>query len=164
MEKCHRAFGVYGMYEESGALLVMKKTGGPYINRYDLPGGSLEDGEALEKCVAREFLEETGRTIEKCDQVGTFSFTYPWDFEVWHQNQHIGVFYHVRKIGADVVPVEDFVGQDSVGGVFIPLSELNLENASPLVLKAKEFFVGAPAYDRVDVQYDTWHVLDKPVY
>lgn len=45
MTKFHQAFGVYGMYARDGALLVMKKTGGPYINRYDLPGGSLEDGE-----------------------------------------------------------------------------------------------------------------------
>lgn len=45
----HRAFGVYGIYVEDGKLLVINKNGGPYINRFDLPGGSLEKGEALSK-------------------------------------------------------------------------------------------------------------------
>ena len=45
--KYHRAFGVYGIYVEAGKLLVINKNGGPYINRFDLPGGSLEEGETL---------------------------------------------------------------------------------------------------------------------
>lgn len=36
--RCHRAFGVYGLLMKEDALLVIDKNGGPYINRYDLPG------------------------------------------------------------------------------------------------------------------------------
>ncbi|TKI82071.1 DNA mismatch repair protein MutT, partial [Bacillus wiedmannii] len=43
----HRAFGVYGICIENNNLLVIDKIKGPYRNRYDLPGGSLEDGESL---------------------------------------------------------------------------------------------------------------------
>lgn len=39
----HRAFGCYGIIGNRKELVVIKKLGGPYINRYDLPGGSLED-------------------------------------------------------------------------------------------------------------------------
>ena len=39
-KKYHRAFGVYGICVEDGNLLVINKNGGPYTNRYDLPGGS----------------------------------------------------------------------------------------------------------------------------
>lgn len=50
----HRAFGCYGIIGNRKELVVIKKLGGPYINRYDLPGGSLEDGEELDKAVIRE--------------------------------------------------------------------------------------------------------------
>ncbi|EOP11129.1 MULTISPECIES: hypothetical protein [Bacillus] len=42
----HRAFGVYGICIENNNILVIDKIKGPYRSRYDLPGGSLEDGEA----------------------------------------------------------------------------------------------------------------------
>ena len=56
----HRAFGVYGIYVVDGKLLVINKNGGPYINRFDLPGGSLEEGETLSEAMKRKFLEEKG--------------------------------------------------------------------------------------------------------
>lgn len=51
---------LYGICLDDGKLLVINKSGGPYINRYDLPGGNLEDGEALSEAMKREFLKETG--------------------------------------------------------------------------------------------------------
>lgn len=50
----HRAFGVYGICIENNHILVIDKMKGPYRNRYDLPGGSLEDGEALLAGLHRE--------------------------------------------------------------------------------------------------------------
>ena len=38
-------FGVYGVCYENGKLLCVEKTRGPYQNRFDLPGGSQEEGE-----------------------------------------------------------------------------------------------------------------------
>lgn len=40
-------FGVYGICQREGRLLVIHKGRGPYSGRYDLPGGRLEAGEAL---------------------------------------------------------------------------------------------------------------------
>lgn len=68
--KFHRAFGVYGIFVEDEELLVINKNGGPYINRFDLPGGSLEDGETLSEAMKREFLEETGIEIEIVKNIG----------------------------------------------------------------------------------------------
>ncbi|WP_199427054.1 NUDIX domain-containing protein, partial [Thermaerobacillus caldiproteolyticus] len=67
-KKFHRAFGVYGIYFEDGKLLVINKNGGPYINRFDLPGGSLEEAESLTNALKREFLEKTGLEVKvvKC--------------------------------------------------------------------------------------------------
>ena len=50
---------LYGICLDDGKLLVINKSGA-YINRYDLPGGNLEDGEALSEAMKREFLKETG--------------------------------------------------------------------------------------------------------
>ena len=59
--KYHRAFGVYGICIENNSILVIDKIKGPYRSRYDLPGGSLEDGEAgiyrqFHLCFASFFL------------------------------------------------------------------------------------------------------------
>ena len=62
-KKFHRAFGVYGVYFEAGKLLVINKKVGPYINRFDLPGGSLQEAESLTNAVKREFFEETGLEV-----------------------------------------------------------------------------------------------------
>lgn len=53
----HQAFGVYGIIGNDKQLLVIKKKGRPYTKRYDLCGGSLEEGELLEKAVVREVKE-----------------------------------------------------------------------------------------------------------
>nr|WP_272508995.1 hypothetical protein [Psychrobacillus psychrodurans] len=38
---------MYGVCIQDERLLVINKNGGPYINRLDLPGGSLEEKESL---------------------------------------------------------------------------------------------------------------------
>lgn len=64
-KKFHRAFGVYGIISGDDDLVVIKKNGGPYINRFDLPGGSLEDGEELQSAITREIKEETGLSPDR---------------------------------------------------------------------------------------------------
>lgn len=92
-KRYHVAFGVYGIIGDENGLVVIKKNGGPYINRYDLPGGSLADGESLFKAISREIYEETGLSTSRTEQVGTTSFKYPWAYEKWAFNQHICVFF-----------------------------------------------------------------------
>jgi 8-oxo-dGTP pyrophosphatase MutT (NUDIX family) len=47
-KKFHRHLGVYGICRNGTKLLTVQKTRGPYRNRYDLPGGSIEVNESLE--------------------------------------------------------------------------------------------------------------------
>ncbi|WP_412988547.1 NUDIX domain-containing protein [Pediococcus siamensis] len=128
-KKYHRAFGVYGILGDPKGLIVIKKNGGPYRNRYDLPGGSLEDGESLDKAILREFKEETGLEITTLTQLGVTSFKYPWDYEKWHYNQHICVFYHIHTYNGQLADhVTQFVGQDAIGAGRVPLTALNEKN------------------------------------
>ncbi|ETY74352.1 NUDIX hydrolase [Lactiplantibacillus fabifermentans] len=164
MAKYHRAFGVYGIIGDAEQLVVTKKFGGPYTNRYDLPGGSLGDGEPLSEAIVREIHEETGLTVTTAEQLGTTSFRYPWQFETWAFNQHIAVFYRITAVQGQVAAtVPDCLGQDSHGAVKLPLSQLDISNASPLVLAAKAYLQQGH-FDPTDTTYATWEVLTAPVY
>ncbi|MBU5210254.1 MULTISPECIES: NUDIX hydrolase [Heyndrickxia] len=137
--KYHRAFGVYGIYVEEGELLVINKNGGPYTNRFDLPGGSLKEGETLSEAMKREFLEETGLEIEIQENIGVVDFKLPWLWKEFTDVHHIAVYYSVRTIGGNIQTPEQFEGQDSLGAVWVTEKDVSLDNASPLVLKAFEW-------------------------
>lgn len=164
-EKYHRAFGCYGIIGNKKDLVVIKKLGGPYINRYDLPGGSLEDGEELNHALVREVKEETGLSVLDFHQIGVTSFRYPWDYEKWHFNQHICVFYEVTNTdGSLAAEVDQFEGQDALGAVRVSLDQLNLENSSPLVLKAKEYLLKRNSFSLADQTFKKWPILKKAVF
>lgn len=164
-DKFHRAFGCYGIIGDQQSLVVIKKEGGPYINRYDLPGGSLKDGEPLDHAVKREVNEETGLIVQDYEQIGATSFRYPWNYDQWHFNQHICVFFRINKFTGNLqTKVKQFAGQDSLGAVSVPLEQLNLANSSPLVLKAKEILLKPDKVDLADQTFANWIVLDHPVF
>lgn len=156
--KYHRAFGVYGIYIENEKLLVINKNGGPYINRYDLPGGSLEEEESLSQAMKREFLEETGLKIEIKENIGVADFKLPWLWKEYTDVHHIAVFYLVNKIGGKVGVPEQFKGQDSLGALWVSADDISVDNASPLVLKAFEWIktktlgINAEYYEKWEVK------------
>ena len=158
--KYHRAFGVYGICEEDGKLLVINKNGGPYINRYDLPGGSLEEGEALSQALKREFLEETGLVIEIEANIGVIDFKLPWLWKDYTDVHHIAVYYAVKRADGKVRVPEQFDGQDSLGAVWIAEKDISLDNASPLVLKAFEWLKTKNLGIEVTT-YEDWKVLKQ---
>jgi len=135
----HRPFGVYGIYVENNRLLVIHKKRGPYANRFDLPGGSLESGESLAIAMRREFQEETGIVIEIETQIGMADFMFPCEWREFTHIHHIAAFYTVRKVGGEIMVPKQFDGQDSLGAEWLTLDKLSIDNASPLVLKAVEW-------------------------
>lgn len=160
----HTAFGVYGIIRKDGHLLVVKKTKGPYKNRYDLPGGSQAPEERIEETLYREILEETNLKIDRFQQLGTVNFLFPWDYEKTNMNNHIGVFYLIDSFKGSVLNnTEQFEGQDSLGAVWLPIAKISESNSSPLVLKAKEYII-QEEFIQESWRFDTWEVLDKPVY
>ena len=156
--RCHRAFGVYGLLMKEDALLVIDKNGGPYINRYDLPGGSLEEGETLATAMRREFTEETGLEVELERQIGVADFKLPWDWREFDEVHHIAVFYLVRQTGGTLGIPEQFVGQDSLGARWVKASEVSIDNASPLVLEAFRW-IEEQQLDLAARHFSNWDVL-----
>jgi len=161
-ETFHIAFGAYGIITKSDSLLVIDKNGGPYINRFDLPGGSLDEGEPLGNTVIREIKEETGLTVLKSQQLGTVSFRYPWKYQRYTWNEHICVFYDIQRYSGQAASmVVQFSGQDSLGAKWIKFTDLNIDNSSPLVLKARDYAI-KQNFKIKDETYETWKVLTKP--
>lgn len=164
-EKYHRAFGCYGIIGNSNELVVIKKNAGPYINRYDLPGGSLDDGEGLDKALTREVEEETNLKVTRFKQLGVTSFKYPWDYKKWHYNQHVCVFYNILAYEGELQSnVKQFTGQDSLGAIMVPLSKLSINNASPLVLTAKEYLINPKRFTLHDQTFTKWEILQEPIF
>lgn len=54
--------------------------------------------------------------------------------------------------------VTQFTGQDSLGAVWVSLTELNLENSSPLVIKARDYLL-MNEFETKDTEYPHWKVL-----
>ncbi|EOG8708032.1 MULTISPECIES: NUDIX hydrolase [Bacillus cereus group] len=151
----HRAFGVYGICIENNNLLVIDKIKGPYRNRYDLPGGSLEQGESLLVGLHREIKEETGLTVTVVKQIGTIDFQFPSKFKEYTHVHHIAVFYSVERCGGEFEVPEQIEGQDSIGARWIPLESITEDNSSPLVCSAVEWLTESKFRLEVKV-YKSW--------
>ncbi|RIW34012.1 NUDIX domain-containing protein [Bacillus salacetis] len=160
--KTHRAFGVYGVCYEEGRLLVINKSRGPYINRFDLPGGSLEESEGLIEALKREFTEETGFICSIADQIGTADFIFPCAWKDFTHVHHIAVFYSVKRTGGERIEPLQFDGQDSLGAEWVSAEEASIDNASPLVMKALDW-LGSGALDWETKIFKRWDIKEPPV-
>ena len=150
--------GVYGVCIKDNKLLCIRKERGPYKNRFDLPGGSQKEYESLTETLVREFQEETGYQIDDYSNCRAF------DVFVEETNRtvyHIMVFYNVdvnlNEQDAVLEKLEDELN-DSSGPYWIDLKELDISNASPLILKLKqEFGNDETVYEKV--VYKNWEIL-----
>lgn len=141
----HKHYGLYGIAIKNKEILLINKVKGPYINRFDLPGGSLREDESLLEHLKREFIEETGYEIKILGLVNVqdYKINEPYlDYECIH---HIALFYLVEltnKVG-EVSCVVNVNGSsetnDSAGICWKNLDELSSKNSSPLVMSVVSF-------------------------
>lgn len=129
--------GVYGIYIKDNNILLIKKSRGPYRGMYDLPGGGIEQGETMEECLKREFMEEVGCEI--------FGQTFLSENEYVTPNykgkpfRHFGTYFIVSLSSSDIKTGSD--GEDSLGAEFISLDCLDKIEispiAKPMIMKAQ---------------------------
>ena len=60
--------------EFNGKILLAKRTFDPYKDKFEIPGGFVEEGESVENAAVREILEETGLNIKIKGVLGVYSY------------------------------------------------------------------------------------------
>ena len=137
-------FGVYGIIMREDKILVVNKEKGHYKNRYDLPGGSMKETDKdLIDTLKRELYEEAGIIEFQIFNNSVYDF---WINPINEEGYlHIAIFYNIHaKIDDQFKPkLTDSTGEenDSSEAHWFPVTDLTLNNASPLLLKAKEIAV-----------------------
>lgn len=93
-----RHVGVYGICMFDNQILLVKKTRGPYVHTWDLPGGGLEHGETPEDALKREFLEETTFHIKSSELITVESTTIEYHNDKCEDESlhHVGMLYCVE--------------------------------------------------------------------
>ena len=131
--------GVYGIFIEDGKVLVIKKARGPYLGKYDLPGGGIEFNEKILDCLSREIKEETGSDLLSSEflQINEYMCQYKKNDEL-RDFHHIAVYYTV-KLEIDNLK-KDPDGEDSLGAELIGLDKLNETNVAPIAWPIIEKF------------------------
>jgi len=163
--KWHKHYGVYGVAYENSKILLINKVKGPYINRFDLPGGGLNEDESIIQHLKREFIEETGYDIDVLESLGIQDFKVKEAYLEHEFIHHIAIFYSVKlkdKI-ADISREINVYGNneinDSDGICWKSLNELSIENSSPLVVKIldemKDNFKNKDFPNDL-IKYDNW--------
>ena len=131
-------FGVYGVCVREGRILCIRKTRGPYRGRFDLPGGTPEEGESLVETLRREMLEETGFQVSAIHQntIRDVFVTIPEIARVHHEFVLFTIDIEEKNAQTVEVFVTSEEKNDSKGIVWVSLEEVSLTNASPLVIEA----------------------------
>lgn len=130
-------FGVYGLIIEDERIVLVKKNGGPYDKKFDLPGGSIEFGETPLEALKRELKEEIGIELKTCELIDADSVKFDWTYNdellKWH---HVGIFYKVLSYDNDIktnVEIDD-KNNDSYGALIYDINNLKEKELSEIAI------------------------------
>ncbi len=127
--------GVYGLILKDSEIVLIKKVGGPYDGKLDLPGGTIEFGETPDETLIRELNEEVGINVTNYELFDANSIFIEWE----HKNEleklhHIGIFYKVLDYDNEIVEniSIDEVNDDSMGAKFYEINKLKKKQLSSI--------------------------------
>ena len=136
-KKEFRQYGVYGIIIKDDKILLIKKNGGPYDGKLDLPGGTIEFHEKPENTLKRELLEEVGIVVKKFKLLDANSVDFEWEFNnLLIDGHHVGIFYEVLEFENNIQSSLniDEVNDDSLGAEFYSIKKLNKTDLSLIAL------------------------------
>ena len=125
--------GVYGLLIKDNKILLIKKCGGPYDGKLDLPGGSIEFDEGIEDALIREFKEEVGIDILDYRLFDVVSTNIKWihkgeDLET----KHIAILYKINNYENDIkenIEITE-INDDSMGAEYYDINLLTNDKLS----------------------------------
>lgn len=136
--KEYKQLGSYGLIIKNKKILLIKKFGGPYDGKLDLPGGTIEFCEKPDVALKRELLEEVGIEIKNYELFDADSVSFEWDVQagVLVKVHHIGIFYKINDYTNEIkeaIAIDD-INDDSLGAAFYEIKKLTKNNLSKIAL------------------------------
>lgn len=133
--KQFKHIGAYGLIVKDDRVVLIKKVGGPYDGKLDLPGGTIEWGERPEMTLIRELDEEVGIKVIDYELFDGNSITFEWI----HKNEiqkghHIGFFYKINKYANEIrsnLSIDE-KNDDSLGAQFYDIRNLRKSDLSSI--------------------------------
>lgn len=125
--------GIYAIILKNNAILLIKKSRGPYTGKLDLPGGRPEHGETPLQTVVREVLEETGLVLHKADIFDNYATVAQRHFYaegIQENMHHLGMIYRATDYDDEKL-ILDMDAEDSLGAQWYPLDSLIKNDLSP---------------------------------
>ena len=127
--------GAYGLIIKERKIVLIKKKGGPYNEKLDLPGGTIEWGETPEQTLIRELNEEVGIDVTNYELFDANSVVLEWmhkgELEKVH---HLGIFYKILNYNNEVLEKIkiDEKNDDSLGARFYEIDKLRKNELSDI--------------------------------
>lgn len=132
--KEYKHLGAYGLIIKDDKILLIKKHGGPYDGKLDLPGGTIEFLERPEDTLKRELREEVGIELNDYKLLDVDSVSFPWKFkdDILINVHHVGIFYMVTNYDKEIKKEirVDLINDDSLGADFFNINELSRDKLS----------------------------------
>lgn len=133
--KQFKHIGSYGLILDNNEIVLIKKNGGPYNGKLDLPGGTIEWGEKPEMALVRELEEEVGIKVIDYELFDGNSVTFEWNHKgELEQGHHIGFFYKITNYENEIKNsvLIDEINDDSLGAQFYDIKQLKKSELSDI--------------------------------
>lgn len=131
--KQFKHLGTYGLIIKDEKIVLIKKVGGPYNGKLDLPGGTIEWGETPEQTLIRELNEEVGIDVIKYELFDANSIIFEWIHkEELERGHHLGIFYKILDYNNELLEdiKIDEQNDDSLGAKFYEIGKLKKSELS----------------------------------
>lgn len=134
--------GAYALIIKDNKILLIKKFGGPYNGKLDLPGGTIEFCERPDDALKRELMEEVGIEVVDYHLFDADSVAFRWQFrdDELVKVHHIGIFFKVLNYNNEIkkeIKVDE-INDDSLGAEFFDINKLSKKELSTIAVMELE--------------------------